>query len=106
MNILGLSKATLTYFIDRGWIQHFADIYNLDRYEEEIVNAKGFGKKSYKNMIDAIEKAARQVLFRSSTLLEFRISEKVRRNSLRRSMQAIWINSWTTYLHAKISVIL
>lgn len=57
MNILGLSKATLTYFIDRGWIQHFADIYNLDRYKEEIVNAKGFGKKSYKNMIDAIEKS-------------------------------------------------
>ena len=57
MNILGLSKATLTYFIDRGGIQHFADIYNLDRYKEEIVNAKGFGKKSYKNMIDAIEKS-------------------------------------------------
>lgn len=47
----------LTYFIDRGWIQHFADIYNLDRYKEEIVNAKGFGRKSYKNMIDAIEKS-------------------------------------------------
>lgn len=57
MNILGLSKATLTYFIDRGWIQYFADIYHLDKYEDEIVNTKGFGKKSYKNMIDAIEKS-------------------------------------------------
>lgn len=51
MNIDGLSEETLEKFIDRGYIKEFSDIYKLYMYEEDIVNAKGFGKKSFENLI-------------------------------------------------------
>lgn len=57
MNIMGLSKATVTYFIDKGWIHEFSDIYHLDKYKDDIISTKGYGSKSYKNMIAAIEKS-------------------------------------------------
>lgn len=55
MNIDGLSEETLEKFIDRGYIKEFADIYHLNEYEEEIVEAKGFGRKSFENIISAID---------------------------------------------------
>lgn len=55
MNIDGLSEETLEKFIDRGYIKEFADIYHLKEYEEEIVEAKGFGRKSFENIISAID---------------------------------------------------
>ena len=57
MNILGLSKATVTYFVEHGWIREFSDIYHLDAHKDEIINTKGYGLKSYNNMIAAIEKS-------------------------------------------------
>ncbi len=57
MNIDGLSTATVEKLIDRGFIHSLADIYHLDRYQEEIVAMEGFGEKSYRNMIDSIEKS-------------------------------------------------
>lgn len=55
MNIDGLSEETLEKFIDSGYIHEFSDIYHLDRYEEAIVSARGFGQKSYDNLHGAIE---------------------------------------------------
>jgi len=55
MNIEGLSEETLDKFIDSGYIQEYADIYRLSRYEEQIVSAKGFGRKSYDNLVAAID---------------------------------------------------
>ncbi len=54
MNIDGLSEETLEKFISKGYINEFADIYHLDKYEEEIVNTKGFGRKSYDNIIESV----------------------------------------------------
>ena len=42
MNIDGLSEATLEKFIDNGFIREFADIYHIDRYEEQILTMDGF----------------------------------------------------------------
>jgi DNA ligase (NAD+) len=55
MNIDGMSEATLEKFIDSGFLQEFADLYHLDRYEDEIVNMEGFGEKSYKKLQNSIE---------------------------------------------------
>jgi DNA ligase (NAD+) len=55
MNIDGLSDATLEKFIAEGFIRSFDDIYHLDRYEDEITGLEGFGKKSYDNLINAVE---------------------------------------------------
>lgn len=57
LNIEGLSEATLEKFIARGYIKDFADIFHLDRYEEEITSLEGFGEKSYKNLTASVEKA-------------------------------------------------
>ena len=57
MNIDGLSEETLEKFIDMGYIHEFADIYHLDRFESEIVGTKGFGQKSFDNIVDAVNKS-------------------------------------------------
>lgn len=58
MNIDGLSEATLEKFISAGIIKEFSDLFRLSRYETEIVEMDGFGKKSFDNLISAIEKAS------------------------------------------------
>lgn len=62
LNIEGLSEATLEKFISLGYIREFADIFHLDRYQEEIQSLEGFGEKSYRNLAASAEKA------RSTTL--------------------------------------
>lgn len=57
MNIEGLSEETLEKFIDEGYIKTYADIFHLEDYREEIVAKKGFGEKSYDNIVKAVEKA-------------------------------------------------
>lgn len=57
MNIDGLSEATLEKFIAKGWITSLTDIFELDRYENEIKTLEGFGEKSYRNLLDAITHA-------------------------------------------------
>ena len=62
LNIDGLSEATLEKFIDRGFIREFADLFGLSRYRDEIMQMEGFGEKSYRNLIDSIEKARNTTL--------------------------------------------
>ena len=62
MNIDGLSEETLEKFIDAGYIHEFADIFNLSRYQKEIVETPGFGQKSYDNLIEAVKKASATTL--------------------------------------------
>lgn len=57
MNIDGISEQILSKFIDEGFICSYYDIYHLDRFKDEIINKDGFGKKSYENMIESIEKS-------------------------------------------------
>ena len=57
LNIEGLSEATLEKFISRGYIHTFADIFHLDRYKDEIQGMEGFGEKSYRKLIESVEKA-------------------------------------------------
>lgn len=62
LNIDGLSEMTLEKFIGRGFIREFADIFELERYREEIVAMEGFGEKSYENLIAGIDKARKTTL--------------------------------------------
>lgn len=55
MNIDGLSEATLKRFIERGWLNTFADIYSLDQHKATIVKMDGFGTASYNKLWNAIE---------------------------------------------------
>lgn len=64
MNMEGLSEATLEKFIARGYIHEFADIFHLNRFQEEIVEMEGFGEKSYQNLISSVEAARKTTLAR------------------------------------------
>ncbi len=57
MNIDGLSEATLEKFIAKGFIHQYQDMFHLDRYKTEIVEMEGFGERSYKKLMDGIEKS-------------------------------------------------
>ncbi len=56
MNIEGLSEATLEKFINKGFLKTFSDIYDLEKYKNEIVQMEGFGLKSYNRLIESINK--------------------------------------------------
>ncbi len=57
MNIEGLSEETLKKFVEKDFIKYYPDIYELNRFEDEIKEMEGFGEKSYQNLIASIEKS-------------------------------------------------
>lgn len=64
LNIDGMSEETLEKFIDRGFIKEYADLFKLKRYESDIVEMPGFGRKSYDNIIAAADKAREVMIFK------------------------------------------
>ena len=57
MNIDGLSSASLELFINEGFLKSFDDIYNLEAHDYKIKKLEGWGSKSYKKLIEAIDKS-------------------------------------------------
>ena len=55
LDIKGLSKATLEKLIDWGWVKSYKDIFTLYEHEEEWTKKSGFGVKSVKNILIAIQ---------------------------------------------------
>ena len=64
MNIDGLSEETLDKFISKGFIKEYADVYKLNRFEDEIVGMAGFGRKSYDNLIASVDKSRNVPVFK------------------------------------------
>lgn len=62
MNIEGLSTKTIETLISVGLLSSLKDIFHLKEHEEEITSMEGFGKKSFDNLVVAIEKS-RDVTF-------------------------------------------
>lgn len=57
LNIDGLSEATIEKFINEGWLHDVCDLFRLEEHQNEIEEMDGFGKKSYENLIHALEEA-------------------------------------------------
>lgn len=57
MNIENLSEATIERFVEEGFIKNLTDIFKLASYKDEIISLRGFGEKSYNNLMASIEKA-------------------------------------------------
>ena len=61
MNIKGISEKTLTMFISKGYIKDTQDLYYLAKddckYKDEIIHIKGYGKKSFDNLVKAINES-------------------------------------------------
>lgn len=62
LDIKGLSKATLEKLIDWGWVTKAKDLFYLYQREQEWINKPGFGIKSVKKILDAIEEARHTTL--------------------------------------------
>lgn len=54
MNIDGFSEAGIELFINKGFLKTFDDIYNLEKYRNEIIKLEGWGIRSYNKLIEAI----------------------------------------------------
>ncbi|MBN1397175.1 MAG: NAD-dependent DNA ligase LigA [Bacteroidetes bacterium] len=57
MNIEGLGEAIVDQFVNLGFLKNSADIYDLHGYKSKIITLDGWGQKSYKNLLDAIEQS-------------------------------------------------
>lgn len=62
LNVDGLSEATLGKMIDRGYLKELYDLFDLEKYREEIIAMDGFGEKSFENLIQAINNAREPAL--------------------------------------------
>lgn len=58
MDIDGISEATLSRFVNEGWISRYGDIYRLREHAAEIAQLDGFGEKSSANLMASLEKAS------------------------------------------------
>lgn len=70
MNIEGLSEMIITKFVESGFLKSYVDIYELEKYEQEIkfyqiLDSKSPNKnhKLYSNLIAAIEKSKHVFLY-------------------------------------------
>lgn len=57
MNIDGLSEATLEKLVNQGMIHSLADLFDLEKYRDTIIELEGFGEKSFDNLMESIEQA-------------------------------------------------
>lgn len=57
LNIEGLAEGTIVKLLENNFISDFADLYGLEKYKDEIINMEGFGEKSYKKLIEAIDES-------------------------------------------------
>ena len=57
MNISGLSKKTLEFLVDKGWVYSIIDIYNLEKYKGLWVASSGFSSISVNKLLNAIEES-------------------------------------------------
>ena len=62
LDIKGLSKATLEKLIAWEWVSCFADIYELEKYKIIWMDTVGFGDKSVRAILTAIEESKNTTL--------------------------------------------
>ena len=54
MNIDGMGESVVEDLYNSGFVTSIVDIYNIDNYEEELMNLEGYGKKKIDNLKTAI----------------------------------------------------
>ena len=57
LNIQGLSEQTIEKFVELKLLNSFLDLFELQSHEQVITNLEGFGKKSFDNLVFAINAA-------------------------------------------------
>ncbi|MBI4931900.1 MAG: NAD-dependent DNA ligase LigA [Bacteroidetes bacterium] len=62
MNIDSLGEETIEMLYEKGFVKNIADIYELKKYKEELMNIERMGEKSVSNLLAGIEES-KQVPF-------------------------------------------
>ena len=62
LNIDGLGEAIIEDFYNLGYIKTFTDIYKLKKYNTELMELEGYGKKSINKLLDNIEDSKKESL--------------------------------------------
>ncbi|MBD5422896.1 MAG: NAD-dependent DNA ligase LigA [Mycoplasma sp.] len=57
MDIEGLGEGVVRKFYELGFLKKIEDIFLLDKFEDQIIEEKGFGKKFWSNLKDGINKS-------------------------------------------------
>ncbi len=60
MNIEGLGERTIDQFVELGFLNNIADIYDLTKYADQIEKLEGWGKKSLEKLLNGIEESKKQ----------------------------------------------
>ena len=55
MNIDGMGESVIEELYNEGYIENITDIYEFDKYKEELIELDGYGKKKIDNLKRAIE---------------------------------------------------
>lgn len=64
MNIDGLGESIIEDLYNENFITNITDIYDIDKYEEELMNLEGYGKKKIDNLKIAIKNSKNNSLER------------------------------------------
>ena len=64
MNIDGLGESIIEDLYNENFITNITDIYDIDKYEEELMNLEGYGKKKRDNLKSAIKNSKNNSLER------------------------------------------
>ena len=64
MDIEGLGEAIIDQFVDLGYLNSYADIYTLSKFEFELKSLEGFGEKSIEKLFASIENSKTQPFHR------------------------------------------
>lgn len=64
MNIDGLGESIIEDLYNENFITNITDIYDIDKYEEELMNLEGYGKKKIDNLKSAIKNSKNNSLER------------------------------------------
>lgn len=57
MEIEGLGESIIEVFLQKGFLKNFADIYDLKKYKDELIEIERFGVRSVENILSAIEES-------------------------------------------------
>lgn len=64
MNIDGFGESIIEDLYNENFITNITDIYDIDKYEEELMNLEGYGKKKIDNLKSAIKNSKNNSLER------------------------------------------
>jgi DNA ligase (NAD+) len=64
MDIEGLGEAVVDQLVSLGYLKNYADLYDLRRKRDDLLQLDRWGKKSVENLLEAVEKSKKRPFFR------------------------------------------